>query len=952
MPDLTPTEGMREEAQRYRDWKAEGRRGGTAVAARRAGQILSGEPLSEETVITMAAWFARHEVDKQGEGFSPGEDGYPSPGRVAWAAWGGDPGQRWANERADSIKADRGIARMEDQGARPYPNEHAARLVDPEGFDRFRRQNDAGGEGVDFIYGIKGDDPVVLQAIRFDADRFTPAEARQWLEDHDHQAILFEEATGERELTPDMTVAQGMLYEALEEIADEVGQFSQADAHYMPESPFAGQGMVCSNCAFYQGPAACEVVEGEIAPGALCKHWIIPASKLSAEPEPTGRQLLSDELRRCFGSGVMRRELDVAMAPELTEDGVRFTFSSESPVARWYGEEVLSHAPGAADLSRLNNGAVHLWNHDRDVVLGVVTGAEIGADRRGVVTTRWSPNTLERGSEEWKRRQDVESAITSKVSFAYEVRDAMDMGDGKILVTKWAPLEVSTVSIPADDTVGHDRQQREHPAEIEKAEREELAYLQDIGAALTSSERQRLEHPAASPPEPQQMEPPIMDEQVSAPPETMTVETQQDARSAAEVERERIKIIGAMCRQHGMPEGMADDLVDAGVSVDQAREQVLSKIGKRSRELQPGGLHVEADALIGMDKRDLSRYSMMKLLRHLADPTNQALRDAAGFELDCHRAAELKADRAANGAWIPFDVVVAKRDQTVGNFGKGGALVGTELLAGSFIDLLINQSALLQSGITTLSGLTGAVDIPRKTAASQHYWVGEDVDVTPSDATFGLISSTPKTIGVRVPVSRRALIQTTPDIDTLVRQDMAERMALGVDSSGLYGTGSSGQPLGLRNVTGIGSVTLGGGASQVYPSNLGSGTHDSGDWNDYIDLRAACTAANVNVGSARYIMNAITEAGGMKTLRASAAGSDYIVSDAGTIGRHPVLVSNQVQTNDVFYGVFSDMVLATWSGLDIVVDPYTQSAKGQVIYTVMQDLDWVCRRAASFALGT
>jgi len=935
MPDLTPTAGMREEAQRYRDWKSEGRRGGTAVAARRAGQILSGEPLSERTVITMAAWFARHEVDKQAEGFRPGEDGYPSPGRVAWAAWGGDPGQRWASERADSIKADRSIAGMEDQGARPYPNEHAARLVDPDGFDRFRRQNDAGGEGVDFIYGIKGDDPVVLQAIRFDAERFTPAEARKWLDDHDHQAILFEEATGERELTPDMTVAQGMLYEALEEIADEVGQFSQADAHYMPESPFAGQGMVCSNCAFYQGPAACEVVEGEIAPGALCKFWIIPASKLSAE-SAAPRQLAHGELQRCFGSGVVRRELDVAMAPEAIEGGIRFTFSSESPVERWFGSEVLSHAPGAADLSRLNNQAVHLWNHDRDVVLGVVTGAEIGADRRGVVTTRWSPNTNERGSEEWKRRQDVENGITSKVSFAYEVRDAMDMGDGKILVTKWAPLEVSTVSIPADDSVGHERQLRESTADL---------------VALTH-ELQQPERPAAAPPEPEQSQPSSMEEHVSAPPETMTVETQQDARSAAEVERERIKSINAICRQHGMPEGMADDLVDAAASVDQAREQVLGKIGARSRELQPGGLHVEADALIGMDQRDLKRYSMIKLLRHMAEPTNQSLRDAAGFELECHNAAEIKADRAANGKWIPFDVVVAKRDQTVGNFGKGGALVGTELLAGSFIDLLINQSALLQSGITTLAGLTGNVDIPRKTAASQHYWVGEDVDVTNSDATFGLISSTPKTIGVRVPVSRKSLIQTTPDIDTLVRQDMAERMALGVDSSGMYGTGSNAQPLGLRNVTGIGSVTLGGGASQVYPANLGSGTHDSGDWADYIDLRAACTAANVNVGSARYIMNAITEAGGMKTLRASAAGSDYIVSDAGTIGRHPVLVSNQVQTNDVFYGVFSDLVLATWSGLDIVVDPYTQSAKGQVIYTVMQDLDWVCRRAASFALGS
>ena len=67
--DLMPTEGMREEAQRYRDWKADGEAGGTEVAARRATQILSGDELSADTVITMAAWFARHAVDKQGEGF-------------------------------------------------------------------------------------------------------------------------------------------------------------------------------------------------------------------------------------------------------------------------------------------------------------------------------------------------------------------------------------------------------------------------------------------------------------------------------------------------------------------------------------------------------------------------------------------------------------------------------------------------------------------------------------------------------------------------------------------------------------------------------------------------------------------------------------------------------------------------------------------------------------------
>jgi HK97 family phage major capsid protein len=807
---------------------------------------------------------------------------------------------------------------MPETDARPYPNEHAARLIDPAEFDRFRRENDAGGDGVDFIYGIKDDDPVRLQSIRFDAARFSPSEARGWLSDHNHEAILFEEATGEgRELTSDMTEAQGMLYEALEEITDEVGEFSKADAHYMPESPFAGQGMACSNCAFYQGPAACEIVEGEIAPGAMCKFWIIPAGKL-AKPEP--RMLTGAELQQRYkGELLQTRELAMSDVASVTADGLRFTFSSEEPVDRWFGREVLSHAPGAADLSRLQTGAAHLWNHNRDVVLGVTTSAEIGDNRMGVVTTRWSPNTEIAGSEEARRRADIEAGITRKTSHAYEIREAVDMGEGQVLVTRWAPLEVSTVSIPADNTVGHDAPRpRAADEPAQPATQNDLATLRG---------------------------------QTSAPPEIMTVETVNEATSASQAERERFEILTNLCRQHQMPDGMAGDLFVSGATIDQAREQVLDKVGRRNRELQPGGLHIEPGALLGMDRKDLQRYSIVKLLRYLSDPSNASFRDAAGFELELSRATEQKEGRSANGAKVPFDWMVASR-ANVGTFSAGGALVGTELLAGSFIDLLRNQSALLQSGVTTLAGLTGNVDIPRKTAASQHYWVGEDVDVTASDVTFGVISSTPKTIGVRVPVSRRALIQTTPDIENLIRDDMAESLGLGYDGSGIYGTGSSGQPLGLANVTGIGSVTLSGGASQVYQSTLGGGTHDSGDWTDYMQLLGSCLAANVTPTNFRYIMNATTMVGGLTTLRASAAGADYIINDAGNIGRYPAQMSNQIQTNDVFAGVFSDMILATWSGLDIVVDPYSQSAKGQVIYTVMQDIDWVCRRAASFARGT
>jgi HK97 family phage prohead protease len=75
----------------------------------------------------------------------------------------------------------------------PYPNEHAARLRDPDQYDEFRRENDAGGDGIDFIYGIK-DGTSELQAIRFDSDVFSVDQARQWLDDNDFEPILFEPA--------------------------------------------------------------------------------------------------------------------------------------------------------------------------------------------------------------------------------------------------------------------------------------------------------------------------------------------------------------------------------------------------------------------------------------------------------------------------------------------------------------------------------------------------------------------------------------------------------------------------------------------------------------------------------------------------------------------------------------------------------------------------------------
>lgn len=101
--DLKPTEAMAKEAQRGLDWRKEFKRGGTQVGVTRANQLVNRENLSESTVKRMHSYFSRHEVDKEATGFRPGEEGYPSAGRIAWALWGGDPGQTWARNKVEQI---------------------------------------------------------------------------------------------------------------------------------------------------------------------------------------------------------------------------------------------------------------------------------------------------------------------------------------------------------------------------------------------------------------------------------------------------------------------------------------------------------------------------------------------------------------------------------------------------------------------------------------------------------------------------------------------------------------------------------------------------------------------------------------------------------------------------------------------------------------------------------
>jgi len=636
---------------------------------------------------------------------------------------------------------------------------------------------------------------------------------------------------------------------------------------------------------------------------------------------------------------------------EKTDETLTFSFSSEQPVERFFGREILVHEEGAMDLSRLNDGAPWLWNHERSVVLGVVEKAWLGDDRRLYSTVRWSPNTTERGTEEYRRRADIEAGIIRNVSFAYSIDDIEERG-GDFYVTSWKALEVSSVSVPADQTVGLGRAMDEPAAEPEPTPE---APASTAPAATVDPEMIKAAvSEALGRLEPQTAERTDSPDPIPMTTEINVAEVQQDARRA---ERERVAAIRGMCSEFKMDESLAEKLINEDASIDAARAVVMEQLGMRKVSFE-GKVHDAGNAELGLSEREVKRYSFLRVAQYLSDP-NPRTAEAAAFELDVARAAQTKHSRSANGVLIPWEVLGSNRaatpGQVVGTFGDGGALVGTDRLDAQFIDLIRNRSAFLNSGLTMLSGLEGNVEIPKKLSSSQYYFVGENADVTNSKLTFGLVNMIPRTIGVRVPISRRMMIQSSPDIENLVRIDMAESVALGMDYTIGYGTGSNGQPLGIINTTGIGSVTLGGGTAKAVPVSLGgdgSTTHNCGDWADYVDLETELAIDNLDAGSMRYLMNSVVRGALKQTLRASAAGSDYVMTDAGTVNGYPVTVSNQMQLNDVLMGNFQDCVVGMWSGLDVVVDPYTQSASGQVILTVHQDFDVAVRRPQSFALAS
>jgi HK97 family phage major capsid protein len=399
---------------------------------------------------------------------------------------------------------------------------------------------------------------------------------------------------------------------------------------------------------------------------------------------------------------------------------------------------------------------------------------------------------------------------------------------------------------------------------------------------------------------------------------------------AAEAERTRIAAINALGAKHQMQD-LARELIDGGRTLDEARAAVLDKLGSQPMEEPIRSADITSND-VGLSDKETRSFSFARALNYLANPSDASARRAAEFEIEVGKAAAQKYERASNGIVIPNEVL--RRDLVVGTPTAGGNLVADELLAGSFIDLLRNRLALAQAGVTMLSGLQGNISIPRQSSASTAYWVGEGSAPTESQQAIDQVNMTPKTVGAFVDYSRRLLLQSSIDVEGMIRNDLARVIALELDRAAIYGTGSSNQPLGLTNTTGIGSQTI-----TTY-----------GTFAEYIGMETDVAAANADAGSLRYIINASARGALKSTEKATNTG--MFVYENDEINGYPVIVSNQLTNNDALFGDFSMMIMGMWSGLDLTVDPYAGATAGTVRVIALQDVDVAVKQPGAFCLGT
>lgn len=651
-----------------------------------------------------------------------------------------------------------------------------------------------------------------------------------------------------------------------------------------------------------------------------------------------------------FNKGGLVRTMEVRKF-DTEKRTVELAFSSEIEVERWYGIEILDHSPESVRLDRLRDGGALLVDHDWTDQVGVVESVSIDADRRGRAVVRFGRSA--RADEIF---QDIVDGIRKHVSVGYRVlaaklQETRDEWQDVYRITEWEPYEISIVSVPADASVGIGRA-FDKPQEEQRGSKSDTAGTVEVPAPKITEENrfmnEKILRDASG-----NLVRAMVDENGNITKVLELIERAgDDSRNAEqrgrEAEKARVRSITEMGEKYNARD-LALTAIGNGTTAEEFQRSLLDHLNNPQREpAQPADntrsgskpLSEMPSSVIGMSEKDIRRYSIFNVVRALANPNDAAAQRAAAFEIECSHAAQEQYGRSAKGILVPDDVLRAFNAGGAANTPAGATtgsnLVATDFLASSFIDLLRPRTTIMRLA-RTMGGLVGNVDIPKQTGGATAYWIGEGEDAAETTPTIGQLGLSPKTVAAYTDITRRLLMQSTPDAEAIVRGDLVAAIAQAIDYAGYYGSGTDNQPRGLANYTGINAVAF-------------AGTNPT--YAELVQMETEIAADDADVNNMAYVLNARGR-GAAKTTPKFASGTDagVIWEPGNTLNGYRAEVTNQLANGDVFFGNFADMVVGMWGGLDMTVDPYSLSKSGGLRIVVFQDVDFAVRRVESFTLG-
>lgn len=338
----------------------------------------------------------------------------------------------------------------------------------------------------------------------------------------------------------------------------------------------------------------------------------------------------------------------------------------------------------------------------------------------------------------------------------------------------------------------------------------------------------------------------------------------------------------------------------------------------------------------GPAARDLARYSVARALRGALEGKLDGIEGEMSAELS--RGRELRGN-----LMIPVEALLGERRSMTTAGGSAGALVGVEHMSEMLIDRLRPALQVEALGATVIGGVVGPLEIPRLTSSATASWVAEDSAPGRTDLGTDKVSMAPKTVAAETQFSRRLMLQSSPQVEGLIRNDLAWVLSAALDAAAIKGGGSN-EPSGILSLLGAGQiVAMGANGATPTPDNMA-------------DLGSLPDIANVN-GQMAFLTNANVKKVANKAKDATGVYyglTQFFVGEKYAFSNQvPANLTKGTGTNlsAILYGAWADLLIAYWSGVDILVNPYHPdvASKGGVIVHSFLDCDIAVRHIESFA---